>query len=82
MTAVELNLPKMLATRNYHELRNIDSLLRKLNPGLRCREVGLVGFDGTEYVGVIYFGAQLTKAELQVLAKKEGISLQVYEDIQ
>lgn len=79
MTAVELNLPKMLITRDYHELRDIDYLLRELNPGLRCREVG---FDGTEYVGVIYFGAQLTKAELQALADKEGISLQVYEDIQ
>lgn len=79
MSAVELNLPKMIAVRDYHELKNIDYLLRKLNPGLRCREVG---FDGVEYVGVIYFGAQLTKAELQVLANKEEISLEVYEDIQ
>lgn len=67
-TAIPLNVPCIVSAVDYHEFSDINSVVKRLNPKLKCAEVGWYGV----YLGVIYYGKKPTKAQLRELIKDSG----------
>lgn len=79
MYSIEVKLPRLITADDYHEFGRIEYTLRKLNGDLSCCEVG---FDGTDYVGVVYCGEMPGFDELCKLAQEQDIYLgEKYESV-
>ena len=71
-----IKLPVLITAADYHEFGDVEAVLKKLNRSLRCAEVG---FNGSEYVGVVYAGRKPVKAELRDLAAEQRVVLEEQE---
>lgn len=76
MYLVNVKLPVLITAADYHEFSGIKSVLKKMDRSLRCAEVG---FNGLQYVGVIYAGRKPGKAELRDLAAEQRVVLEEQE---
>lgn len=71
-TDIPLNVPCIISADDYHEFGFINSVVKSLNPKLKCSEVGFYG----EYLGVIYYGKKPTKAQLRELIGIYGYNIE------
>jgi hypothetical protein len=65
---IEANLPCLVFAPDYHYFREYDEVVKKINPRLKCKEIGFS--IGVGYVAVVYFGKMPSKTELKKLLMK------------
>lgn len=69
---LDVNVPQLVAVRDYHEFSEMGSVLRTLNPELKVKEVGY----GEGYVGVIYWRNLPTREQIVALAVETDFYLE------
>ena len=69
---LDINVPQFVFAGDYHVFSEWDRVLQRLNPELTVREIA---FDGSQYVGIIYWGTALSREEILKLADEHDVYL-------
>ncbi len=69
---LDINVPQFVFARDYHEFSEWDRLLQRLNYELTVEEIA---FDGSQYVGIIYWRVVPTREEILQLAQEHDVYL-------
>lgn len=69
---LDINVPQFVFARDYHEFIEWDRLLQRMNSELTVKEIA---FDGSHYVGIIYWRNEPTRDEIIQLAADYAVYL-------
>ena len=69
---LDINVPQFVFAGDYHVFSEWDRLLERLNPELTVSEIA---FDGSQYIGIIYWRVVPTREEILKLAEEQDVYL-------